>query len=365
MKASPQRIYLIGAGKIADAHAGVCAQIAEAIELHAADPEEGAREVFKSKHPKAILHSTSDEMLCTESRPDDIVVVATPPALHHAETLRALRSGRHVLCEKPFAMDMEQAAEMVAEAERLGLKIGCCSRRPFAWPLNEKARAVVQEGSLGRIYLVDWIDRAERGRRGLDGFSKGVWWSLDKSKAGGGLLMDLTPYDVSIWMKVFDPSRITILKAVIERIHVPADIPDGVTNDVESHVSATIEFQLRDGATFIMRFERSDSNHGPEFHQHFIHGLDGGLTWDLMGYGDRTMRHYTSKANGEPHCTQIEEPVQPIPESYLLHPLPQFALHVAGKASSALTGTNALNHFSIIQALYRCAEANEPVTIQL
>jgi predicted dehydrogenase len=262
-------------------------------------------------------------------------------------------------------MNMKQATEMVLEAERLGLKIGCCSCRPVAWPLNQKAREIVQEGKLGRIYLVDWIDREERGRRGLDGFSKGVWWSLDRSKAGGGLLMDLTPYDVSIWRKVFNPSRITILNAIIERIHVPAQIPEGVTHDVESHVSATLQFDLKDGTHFVMRFERSDSNHGPAFHQHFIHGLDGGLTWDLMGYGDRTLFHFSSKRDGEPQCIQIEEPAPPVPESYVLHPLPQFALHVEGKASEALTGTDSLKQFSVIQAIYQCAESNKPITVQL
>ena len=365
METASQRIYLIGAGIIADAHAGVCGQIPKPVELHVADPSEKAREGFGEKHPNATLYSNSEEMLEAPACSDDIVVVATPPALHHAETLKALRSGRHVLCEKPFAMNMNQAREMVQESERLNLEIGCCSRRSVTWPLNARAGEFVREKKLGSLYLVDWIDRDERSRRGLDGRSRGIWWSLDKSKAGGGLLMDLTPYDVSIWMTVFDPVRVTILNAVIERINVPADIPEGIIHDVESHVSATMEFEMKDGSTFIMRFERSDTTHGPALKQHFIHGLDGGLTWDLMGYGDRTLRHYKSSPIGEPQCETIEEPPPLVPESYVLHPLPQFALHLAGQKNIALTGQNALKHFSIIQGFYEYAETQKPVTVHL
>lgn len=48
----------------------------------------------------------------------DLVYIATPPFLHHDQAIRALRAGKHVVCEKPLAMTVEQADEMIAEARR-------------------------------------------------------------------------------------------------------------------------------------------------------------------------------------------------------------------------------------------------------
>lgn len=59
------------------------------------------------------------QLLLRELQPD-AVSVATPPLVHHRQTLDALAAGAHVLCEKPFAMNAAQAEEMVAAAERAG-----------------------------------------------------------------------------------------------------------------------------------------------------------------------------------------------------------------------------------------------------
>src|SRR5262245_29875882 len=48
----------------------------------------------------------------------DLVYIATPPFLHHQQAIEALRAGKHVICEKPLAMTVEQADEMIAEAAR-------------------------------------------------------------------------------------------------------------------------------------------------------------------------------------------------------------------------------------------------------
>src|SRR5262245_54712772 len=48
----------------------------------------------------------------------DLIYIATPPFLHHEQAIEALRAGKHVICEKPLAMTMNQADEMIAEAAR-------------------------------------------------------------------------------------------------------------------------------------------------------------------------------------------------------------------------------------------------------
>src|SRR5271165_4149680 len=48
----------------------------------------------------------------------DLVYIATPPFLHHPQAMAALRAGKHVICEKPLAMSVAQADEMIAEAHQ-------------------------------------------------------------------------------------------------------------------------------------------------------------------------------------------------------------------------------------------------------
>lgn len=357
-----QRIYLIGTGIIADAHAGVMDRIPRQLELHAADPSEAARQKFAEKYPDTTLYPSSDEMLAASpARPDDIVVNVTPPFLHHDETLKALQSGRHVLCEKPFALDLTQATEMVETAEKLGLEIGCCSRRYSLWAAHRQACQFIREGKLGRLYRAEWMDRGQRDRRGLDGRSAGVWWSLDKSKAGGGRLMDLGPYDVTAWLELFAPKQITVTNAVTARLNLPAEFPEGLVYDVETHVSAVLEIEQQDGHTFSLHYERSDACHAPPLQLTTVHGLDGAMTWDRLGYGDRTLHHYHSDKQGAPTCTSYEHPSAP---SYDYEPLPQFAKYLAGETDHfALPGKKALQHFSVIASIYEAAEKGRPVTL--
>lgn len=361
-----QRIYLIGTGIIADAHAGVMNRIPRKIELHAADPNEAARKKFAEKHPETTFYSSSDEMLATSpARPDDIVVNVTPPSLHHDETIKALQSGRHVLCEKPFALTLEEATSMVETAEKLDLEIGCCSRRTSHWAGHRQACEMVQTGQLGRIYHAEWIDRDQRNRRGLDGRSAGVWWSLDQSKAGGGRLMDLGPYDVTCWLELFEPKSITVTNACIERINLPAEFPEGLTYDVETHVSAMLEIEQQHGHRFFLHYERSDASHGPDLHLTTIHGVDGAMSWDRMGYADRTLHHYTSNAKGEPICTTHQHPAPVVPDCHDFEPLPQFAKYLTGANDHiALPGRQALQRFSVIAAIYQAAEEHQAVTLQ-
>lgn len=80
----------------------------------------------------------------------DIVVVSSPPVVHERQVIAALQSGAHVLCEKPFAINAQAAAQMVETAETTGRKLLV----GFGWnhtPIFERAHSVVASGELGAI----------------------------------------------------------------------------------------------------------------------------------------------------------------------------------------------------------------------
>jgi predicted dehydrogenase len=97
----------------------------------------------------------------------DAVHNCTPNDLHHEVTAAALAAGKHVLAEKPLAMDSAETADLVARAEHAGTVTGVCFNYRH-YPLVAEARAMLADGRAGRphlirgAYLQDWLlDQAD------------------------------------------------------------------------------------------------------------------------------------------------------------------------------------------------------------
>ncbi len=90
------------------------------------------------------------------------VHITTPNRLHYAMAKRALEAGKHVLCEKPLAMNSRESAELVALAKKTGLAAGVNYNIRF-YPLCLEAREMVRRGDLGEVfsvcgnYVQDWL----------------------------------------------------------------------------------------------------------------------------------------------------------------------------------------------------------------
>lgn len=78
----------------------------------------------------------------------DAVVVITPPDLHYEQCLEAVRSGKHVLVEKPFTKDLKQARQILDEADGAGLKVAVCQQRQLD-PLATTLRRLVHNQIYG------------------------------------------------------------------------------------------------------------------------------------------------------------------------------------------------------------------------
>lgn len=92
-----------------------------------------------------------DDYRAMVARPDlDIVYVGTPVYLHYPMVMAALAAGKHVLCEKPLALDEHEAREMLAMAERHGLKhVVAFTMRHYPW--SQKVKQLVADGFLGEL----------------------------------------------------------------------------------------------------------------------------------------------------------------------------------------------------------------------
>src|SRR5919202_3736171 len=108
----------------------------------------------------------------------DVVHLTTPNHLHYPQVKAALEAGKHVVCEKPLALDAAQSAELLELAERSGL-VHCTNFNIRFYPQAQQARALVADGALGEVwnvhggYLQDWLLLATD------------WnWRLEREQAG-------------------------------------------------------------------------------------------------------------------------------------------------------------------------------------
>jgi predicted dehydrogenase len=92
----------------------------------------------------------------------DVVHLATPNHLHHSQVMAALQAGKHVICEKPLAMNTSESAEMVKLAAERGL-VNAVNYNIRMYPLAQQAHSMVQSGELGDLYILqgsylqDWL----------------------------------------------------------------------------------------------------------------------------------------------------------------------------------------------------------------
>jgi predicted dehydrogenase len=126
----------------------------------------------------------------------DVVYIATPHTEHCANTMAALRAGKHVLCEKPFALNASEAEAMVAEARRRELFLMEATWMRFL-PLMDEVRRILAAGTIGapRMLMADFGFQAP-----FDPASR-----LFDRRLGGGSLLDVGVYPVSLASLVFGP----------------------------------------------------------------------------------------------------------------------------------------------------------------
>ncbi|MBI9104606.1 MAG: Gfo/Idh/MocA family oxidoreductase [Spirochaetales bacterium] len=116
----------------------------------------------------------------------DIIDVVTPNYLHKDQIVKALKAGKHVLCEKPLALNGREAEEIEHTAAGSDKKVGMIFNYRFI-PAIMKAKELTDAGRLGDIYSF----RAEYYHTGYQNPQKPWSWRMDFDRSGGGALMDL------------------------------------------------------------------------------------------------------------------------------------------------------------------------------
>ncbi len=136
----------------------------------------------------------------------DVVSIASPPFAHHGGVLAALRARKHVICDKPFALDVGQAQEMLAAAEQAGTATAVMHE--FRWvPQRLAVKELVSNGHVAPLRQLEITQLSGRLRQSVE--RSDSWW-FDRARGGGmagALLSHLI--DASNWIAGRSPLRTT------------------------------------------------------------------------------------------------------------------------------------------------------------
>jgi predicted dehydrogenase len=177
--------------------------------------ESFAREFGASK-----WHSAWQELLRDEEI--DAVYIATPVDLHAAQTIAAAEAGKHVLCEKPMALNVSECDRMIAACRANNVKFGVAYYRHF-YPVIERIEEIIKSGEIGipvlaQINAFEWFDpQADHPRI----------WLLKKDRSGGGPMFDFGCHRIEVLTNILGP--IAQAKAMTGNVVFDREVEDTAT----------------------------------------------------------------------------------------------------------------------------------------
>lgn len=264
----------------------------------------------------------------------DAVYVITPNGLHHDEVIRVAKAGKHVICEKPMALNAKQAQEMVDACKKANVKLLVGYRMHFE-PKTLEIIRMRKDGEFGKILFF----------QGLSGFTIGDpnQWRLNRELAGGGSLMDIGIYSVNgaRYMVGEDPVWVTAQETKTD----PVKFKEGVDE--------TVQFQLGfPGGAVASCLSTYKMNNLDRF---FVNGEKGyGELMPATGYGPIQGKTHKGPLT-QPHKThqtvQMDEMAGIILEGK--------------KPMVPVDGEEAVKDMKILDAIYEAARTGKKISLNL
>ncbi|MGE5561177.1 MAG: Gfo/Idh/MocA family protein [Chloroflexota bacterium] len=346
-------VGIIGTGSISSAHVEAYQRLpgVRVIAACSTNAERAGR--FAARYGIPHVFTDHRELLAMEKL--CAVSVATWNNSHAPISIAALRAGKHVLCEKPLAMNAAEAADMVATARDTGklLMVGMCRR------FSEKARALramVERGDLGSLYYAKTGYIRRWGNPG--------GWFANKQLSGGGPVIDLGVHIIDLVRFLAGGPRATAVSAaVFDRLGMRPEV-----RGVSKYRSASYsEYNdVEDGATALIRF---DSGLVLTAEVSWVQNIKEDRMY-LELYGDRAGAQLDPEfeiyGNIGPHLTDTRPLIDP-ELNRSRHSINEQAAHfidcIANGTPCLSPAEDGLEMMRIIDAIYESARQGREITI--
>jgi predicted dehydrogenase len=269
---------------------------------------------------------------CLRSGEIDAIYIALPNHMHHEYTTRAAKAGIHVLCEKPLAMTVREAEEMVEACRQAKVKLMTAYRLHFE-KANLKALEIVRSGKLGdpRYFNSSFSMQVKDGNVRLS------------KRRGGGTLYDIGIYCINAARSLFqaEPEKVFAIQLSGN---------DDRFTEVEEMVGAQLVFPGSRLASFVCSFGAADVS------SYRIVGTEGNLVVH-DAYEFETEIGHTLTTGKRSKETEFPKRDQFAPE--LLY----FSRCILDDEEPEPSGAEGLADMRVIEALYTSAETGRPVEI--
>jgi predicted dehydrogenase len=223
---SKVKIGIVGSRFQADCIAASVAAMPDEAEVVAvASPTPGNAEAFARRHGVPRHYADYRDLL---GDPEvELVSVTAPNRLHAPVTIAAAAAGKHVVCEKPLCVTLEEADAMIDACARAGVLLLYAEELFFA-PKYVKAKQMADEGAFGRVHLV------KQGEKHSGPHSDWFW---DVAQSGGGALMDLGCHGIAFcWWFLGKPRVASVYAQLSTQVH-------GARTEGDDEAVCIIEFE--------------------------------------------------------------------------------------------------------------------------
>lgn len=173
----------------------------------------------------------------------DVVYIVLPNFMHAEYTIRALKAGKHVICEKPMGMNVEECKAMLAAQKRSGklLQIGY---RLYYEPVHLGVKSVGEQQTLGKVKMIESSLGFRMGQPGI--------WRMKLKEGGGGAIMDLGVYCIQAARRVVGELPKTIFargyegdknlfKEIYESMYFQMEFPNGSISNSSTSFNAYVD----------------------------------------------------------------------------------------------------------------------------
>ena len=341
-------IGIIGSGGIARAaHMPNYAKLPDVNLIAVADKSAQAGQTAAKQFE--VPHVFKDYRDLLKLKEIDAVSVCTPNAYHAESTIAALKAGKHVLCEKPIAMNAGEAAKMVEASKRAGKQLMVAQHHRFGAGVQALKKAI-KDGALGEIYYCETI--ALR-RRGIP--SWGVF--TQKKHSGGGPMIDIGVHflDQALFL-MGHPKPVAATGCCYTKFGKRAGLFGGFgpwdpkKYDVEDMAVGLVRFA--NGASLVVKTSWA-ANIGRDEFNTVIMGTEGGCSVDPLGIYREEHGYLVNIA-----------PVSLPPRDAYFEEIKAFVEAVRSNKPVPVPGEQALITQKIMDAIYASAKAGKEVAIR-
>ncbi len=267
----------------------------------------------------------------------DVVYISTTNERHRAEVAAAAKAGKHVLCEKPLALSVTDAREMLKNCLEAGVVLGTNHHLRNA-VTHRTIRRLIKEGVIGkplaaRVFHAVYLPPRLQG------------WRLEKPEAGGGVILDITVHDADVLHFALDDDAVEVVAMSGQQ-----GLARGALEDA---VMGVIRFRSGLLAQFHDAFTIRHTHTGFE-----VHGTEGSL------FGEDVM---TQEPQGRVFLRKGEkrEEIDLGPhESLYGHQVLYFNASVRGKGKAFVTGEDGIRSLAVATAVLESVKTGRRTAVQ-